>query len=219
MAYYFFLGTIPLPITPSSLNIETPSNNKTITLINDGEMSILKQKGLRTVSFDALLPQNMKYPFANYNVGVHYDATMFILALKGWQHLNKPFPFIVTRMTPTGKLLFCTAFLVTLEDWETEESADHGLDVVCKIKLKEYRSFKTKKIKITDDKKATISSTRDSSSSNENKFYTTRLGDTLWMISQRVYGDGEKYKELMELNKIKYPDKSFMAGVKLRVRK
>ena len=64
MSYYVFLGVIPLPITPAKISITTPSKNQTVTLINDGEINILKTPGLREISFDFLLPQN-KYPFMN----------------------------------------------------------------------------------------------------------------------------------------------------------
>ena len=123
MSYYFFLGPgLKLPIPPSELTIQTPSQNKTVTLINEGEVNILRKKGLKEISFEALLPQ-VKYPFASYDLG-NYTATAGILALKALDAANVPFPFVVMRMTPNGKVLFFTSMLVTLEDYELYESAE-----------------------------------------------------------------------------------------------
>ena len=41
--YMFFMGVIPLPVPPSKLEIKTKSRNKTIDLLNDGEVSVLLQ--------------------------------------------------------------------------------------------------------------------------------------------------------------------------------
>ena len=205
MAYNFFLSAIPLPIAPAKLNIKTPSKNKTITLLNDGEFTILKKKGLKQISFEALLPQT-KYPFANYNLGV-YNATTFILALKGLEALKKPFPFIVTRTTPNGKVLFWTSMMVSLEDYELDEDAAAlGFDVMLKITLKEYQYSGTTIFKtITASAGAVlsvVSKARDSSSKEEKKTYTVKANDTLWSIAKRELGDGEKYKDLVKLNNL-----------------
>lgn len=213
MAYYFFLSAIPLPVTPSQLNIKTPSNNKTVHLINEGEVSILKKKGLKEISFEALLPQT-KYPFANNALG-NYTATTFIVALKALEKANIPFPFIVTRMTPTGKLLFFTSMLVTLEDYELDEDANNGLDVVLKIRLKEYGSYGTSIFKtvtnavgaVASGAVALVTKSRDSSTKTTQKTYTVKKGDTLWGIAKREFNDGEKYKDLQKLNNISDPNK------------
>ena len=62
MAYYFYLDKL-LPIAPSKLQLEINNQNKTLTLINDGEINILKKAKLTDVDFDCLIPQ-VKYPFA-----------------------------------------------------------------------------------------------------------------------------------------------------------
>ena len=209
MAYYFFLGTLPLPITPGKLDIKTPSKNQTVTLVNEGEVSLLKKSGLKEISFEALLPQT-KYPFANYNLGA-YDATAFIAALKLLDASKIPFPFIVTRMTPKGKPLFFTSIMVTLEDYALKEDADNGLDVILDITLKEYKYYGTttyKEVLDANGRKAIeTSKARDTSSKKTAKTYTVKKGDTLWAIAKKELGDGQKYKDLAKLNNISNPNK------------
>ena len=60
--YDFYFGQYRLPVTPASLTIKTPSLNQTVTLINQGEINIVKPQGLREISFSFMLP-NQKYPF------------------------------------------------------------------------------------------------------------------------------------------------------------
>ena len=65
MAYYFYMGKMLCPVAPSKLQLKIQNENKTLTLINEGEVNILKKAGLTDISFDLLLP-NVKYPFATY---------------------------------------------------------------------------------------------------------------------------------------------------------
>ena len=44
-------GLLTLPITPSELTITNGSNNKTVTLINEGEVNILKLPSLTELEF------------------------------------------------------------------------------------------------------------------------------------------------------------------------
>lgn len=224
MAYYFFMGIppIPLPITPGALNIKTPSKNKTVTLINDGEINILKEQGLREISFEFLLPQQ-KYPFANYSIS-SYTATTLIPIINEWKKTKIPFQFIVTRMNPKGKILFYTNIKSQIEDFEYDEDADaHGLDVMCKITLKEYKEYGTKSISLSSlagivatAAVALVTNERSTTSKQTSKTYVVKEGDTLWNICKLQLGDGSKYKEIAELNNLENPDKIYV-GQKLRL--
>ena len=48
--YRFYLANMLLPVTPSKLSVKTKNMNKTVTLINEGEVNIIKTKGLRGLS-------------------------------------------------------------------------------------------------------------------------------------------------------------------------
>lgn len=148
MAYYFMLDTFPLPIPPSALTIKTPSMNKTVILINDGEINIPKNQGLREISFEFLIPAVQKYPFATYHLGM-LNASAWILLLKYAKSEAIPFPFTVARMTPGGQFNYFTSIVVLIEDVEFKEDAsEYGLDTMCSITLKEYKPYGTKRIKL-----------------------------------------------------------------------
>ena len=63
--YEFYMDGVRLPVTPSALTIKISNQNKTINLINEGQVNVLKTPGLSKISFSALLP-NREYPFACY---------------------------------------------------------------------------------------------------------------------------------------------------------
>ena len=148
--YSIYLDKILLPIAPSKIKIGFSSQNKTLNLINDGEIHILKDPGLLDIEFDAMLP-NTKYPFSIYKDGFE-SADKFIDKINKLKTDKKPFQFIVTRTRPDGTPLFNTNIKVSLEEYEINEDAEEGFDVILSIKLKQYKPFGTKKIKIEKSK-------------------------------------------------------------------
>lgn len=203
MAYHFYMGKMLCPIAPSKLQTKIKGKNKTMTLINDGEVNVLKQAGLTEVSFDLLLP-NVKYPFATYKSGFK-RAAYFLGELEKLKNDKKPFQFIVTRLLPNGKMLFDTNMKVSLESYDIKEEAKQGFDVTVSIKLKQYREYGTKTCKVTlanTKTKVSVQSSRPTGkSSSTNKAHTVKKGDTLWTIAKKYYGNGSKYTAIYKANK------------------
>lgn len=202
MAYHFYMGKMLCPIAPSKLQLKIANNNKTVTLINEGEVNILKQAGLTDVSFELLLP-NVKYPFATYKSGFK-NAKYFLDELEKMKVDNKPFQFIVTRLFPNGKMLFDTNMKVSLESYEIKEDAKQGFDVVVSVKLKQYKEFGTKTCNVTFvSSKPTVSvqNTRTATSAPSKGTYTVQKGDCLWNIAKKYYGKGSKYTAIYDANK------------------
>lgn len=177
--YYFYLDKLALPIAPPSLNIKINGSNKTVRLIDDSEINIIKNAGLTDVAFEFMIP-NSDYPFANNGVmnlangliGNSFLNSIVSSLLNGTFNGNKyldkmeklktskrPFQFIVTRMK--GKqLMFNTNLCVTLEDYEVKEAAEYGFDQMVSVRLKQYRHYSTKILNIDKDGKATVQKTR-----------------------------------------------------------
>ncbi|MGG7153511.1 hypothetical protein ACQPUR_23090, partial [Clostridium neonatale] len=96
MAYKFYMDKVLLPIPPSKMTTKISNKNKTVTLINDGEVSILKSQGLTEISFDLLLP-NVEYPFADYKSGKFRNAKYFLDKFEKLKLNKTSFQFIVSR--------------------------------------------------------------------------------------------------------------------------
>ncbi len=151
--YSFYLDRILLPVAPSKLSIGFKSHNKTLNLMNDGEINILKDPGLLDISFDVLIP-NTKYPFSIYESGFEL-ADKYIEKINKLKTDKKPFQFIVTRTKPDGIPIFNTNIKVSLEEYEMSEDAEEGFDIMLSIKLKQYKVYSTKIVKIEKAKEDT----------------------------------------------------------------
>ena len=156
--YYVYLDKLQLPVTPAALSMKINGQNKTVNLINDGEISIIKQPGLTDISFEFMIPHT-KYPFANYGTGGYVGAKLVLGYLERLKTGLKPFQFIVSRMQG-NKLLHGTNIKVTLESYDITESADNGLDLICSVTLKQYRPYSTKILVTDKNGKTTTKKTR-----------------------------------------------------------
>ncbi|HFL2413444.1 TPA: LysM peptidoglycan-binding domain-containing protein [Clostridioides difficile] len=205
MAYDFYLDGVQLPITPGKLEIKITNKNKTVDLINTGEVNILKKEGLSEISFEAEFTHN-KLPFYR---GTFKDVQFFLSKLELLKTDCKPFQFIVSRELG-NKVLFNTNMKVSLEEYNIVEDAENGSDTKVAIKLKQYRDYSTKKLVLAPHKNETdrpnvkIEPKRVDSvnaTNTKTKTYTVKAGDSLWSICQKQLGNGSLYKKVYELNK------------------
>lgn len=200
MAYTFYIDGTQLPITPGKLHLKINNQNKTVQMINYGEVNVLKAAGLTDISFSFLLPA-YRYPFAQ-----SYESQQsFLSKLEQLKNGLRPFSFTVYR---DGG--FSNSMNVTLEDYEwTEDAEQYGRDLMVDIKLKQWQDYGVKTITVkpaaTPDvpATATVTQTRDSSAkiASTPDTYTVKQGDTLWGIAKAQLGNGSKWSELASLNK------------------
>lgn len=225
--FYFKDGSnvLTFPITPSKLNIKVGSNNKVVNLISEGDINILKSPSLVEVDFEARFPMR-KYPYSR-EVGSFQDYYDFFKSLK---EDKKSFRFIVARTTPKGDRSWDTNLLMALEDFEIGEDADEGDDVLISFKLKQYKEYGVKVLKIintTTQTNTTTSSTtkkvvttkKSSKRGTDNrtkktKTYVVKSGDCLWNISRKFYNDGAKWKKIYNANKTTIENTAKKRGLK-----
>lgn len=204
MAYDVYLGAMLCPVAPSKIEMKIKGQNKTLSLINDTQINVLKNPGLTEVSFDILLP-NTKYPFASYEMGFK-KAEHFLNQLESMKVGKKPFWFQVIRFLPTNEITHKTQLKVSLEDYTIKDDVKEGFDITVSIKLKQYNDYGTKIVKIIEDEVedktvATVENTRSTETAPELKSYTVVKGDCLWNIAKKYLGNGARYTEIYELNK------------------
>lgn len=194
MSYSYFIAGTKLPIPPSKFRISIPSKNETVTLINDGDINILKEKGLKEFDCEVYLPF-VKYPFASYTSGfeniynVKSDIIPAIQYLSLFQTLKDdklPFQLDIYRELPDGTATWNTSETVSLEDYEVIEDAEYGFDVCVSLNFKQYKHYATQNVVLSEDG-LTYTTIRDSNK-KVNRIVQARAGDTLPILIQREFG-------------------------------
>lgn len=213
--YYFYMGSVLLPIAPEKFSLKVKNANKTMTLINEGEINFLREAGLTELEFDVLIP-SVQYSFAKYD-GEFKAPKYFTDHFENLKTSKEPFQFIVVRQMPDGKLLFNNDMTVSMESYTTKEEAKNGFDLTVSIKLKQYRPYGTKIVKV-ENNKANVKPVREQTKSpapKQEKTYPVEKGDTLWGIAKKFYGNGSKYTKIYEANKdkIKNPNLIYVGQV------
>lgn len=205
MAYDVYLKDCLLPVAPKKIQIKMNNQNQTVSLINDGEINILKKPGLTDIEFEAEIPQ-VKQPYAVYKSGFR-DAGYFFDIFEGLKTGRKPFQFIICRKTPAGKKLLNTNMKMSLEDYKITEDAGNGFDFSVSFSLKQYREYGTKVVNIVIGASDTIVSA-EAVRENDNapvpdtsQTYTVVKGDCLCNIAKRFYGSGSKYTVIYDANR------------------
>ncbi len=224
--YLVYLKKILLPVTPKSWSISYSNKNTTITLINEGEVNILKEPGLETIKFDAMLP-NERYPFARYLSGfknAEYYQKQFDKLLKS----KKPFQLNIIREKQDRGRLKSTNIKVGFEgNIQYKESTDEGIDLIASITLKRFRPYglKTYIIPTTENTVVAMTQTQrtteNSPMPSQTNAYTTKNGDTLYKIAKYFYNDGSQFHKIFYANqsKITNPSATLNAGIVLTIPK
>jgi len=212
--YAMYLDGVALPVTPAKLETQIKNQNKTVTLINHGEVNILKDAGLTEIKLEALLP-HVRYPFAVYQDGFK-EAAFYLAKLERLKTGKRPFQFICVRESG-GQVLFDTNMRVSLEDYKIDEQAADGQGLTVSIALKQYRDFGVKRITVAapapqsagapapggtrPSTPTTVQTSRPAHSAPRPKTYTVQTGDTLWAIARKTLGNGNRHPEIFNLNR------------------
>lgn len=203
--YDVYLKNCLLPVITEKIQIKINNSNKTVTLINEGEINILKKAKLTDIEFEAEIPQ-VKQPYAVYKSGFK-GAGYFFDIFEELKTSKKPFQFIVCRRTPAGKKLLNTNIKVSMEDYKITEDAGNGFDFKVKFSLKQWRNYGTKTINIqieASKPKASAEPQRETNNSPApaaSQTYTVVKGDCLWNIAKKFYGNGSKYTVIYDANR------------------
>lgn len=143
--YQFYFDGAELPVTPGSVEFTKEGSNKTFTLIDEGEINVLKLPKLKEITFDALLP-TQEYPFTNNS---DTDPSTWLETLEGYMDNKTPCQFVIVRTTDTGEVFFGESIRCSVESLTQKEDADeYGFDVQVSITLKQYKDYGTKTVVI-----------------------------------------------------------------------
>ncbi len=227
--YDVYLDGVLFPVPPGKLTVKINNGNKTCTLMNEGEINMLKMPGLTEIEFELLLP-NSRYPFAIYEDGFQ-KAEVYLHHLERLKAEKRAFQFIVHRNILSGTEKFDTNITCSLESYSIIEDAEaNGTDVTVSVSLKQYRNYgvkrcrvRQKKIlglkKLRNKKFCNLPASQDGTVSVFGKkgkdFVAIKIKKkiTLYNLALKLYGDGSNYKAIAKANHAEWKQsKTFQKG-------
>lgn len=117
---------IQLPIVPTEFKIPSPMNNETFTTINQGDIKIIGQRGLKAITLDSFFPKN-HYSFSRDRA---YSGWEYVEIIESWIDRRVPIRLIVTD-TPVNMAM-------TIENFEYGVQDGTG-DIYYSLSLEEFK--------------------------------------------------------------------------------
>ena len=178
-----------LPITPF-FEIEYGNNNTRENLNEVGTINISGNKGLRQTEITSFFPSK-KYTFLESS-DTNLDPYYYVNKLEQWAMDNNPIRLIITE-TPHN-------FEVLIDNFKTGEIDGTG-DVDYTLTLSEYRRVVAQEVQ--DQKKILNGQLPRAVALGIPALTMLKVGryDTAWTMAKKIFGDGEKFKDILKKNK------------------
>ena len=182
---------IIIPVLPSKLKVTSAGDNDTDTVLGLGEVLILRQKRLLTVSWDSFCPAHS----APYAPGVITPPLELIRAIQTARDALQP-----VRLLITGTDLDINVRM-GIESFDYEERSGELGDLYYSIKLSEWKDYSPRRIVLQEKKPTAKDPSRAGQPNGMPKTYTVVKGDCLWYIAKRFYGKGGEWPKIYSANK------------------
>lgn len=193
MSYACYLGGVEMPV-PAKLTVKVKNQNKTLILLNEGEINFLRTAGLSELVVPFVFPMLTGSHTPDYYLGI----------LERLKTAKSTTQFILVRRSPDGRALYDTNMTVSVEDYSIVEDATAGLDVSVDVNLKQWRDYGTKTVTVKESadsgQTVTVEQERDASTAPAANTYTVQTGDTLWALAAKYYGSGAEYSKIYDAN-------------------
>ena len=189
--------TIELPVMPETLTVKRSLDSSEKTVLELGNVNILKGAKLRQISFSSFFPvQRIPAAGARHKI---LEPLQYVQKLRSMMESRRPLRFILL-----GQDLDINT-LMSVENFEYSESYGAVGDVDYKLTLKEWVDYSPRKVTIRRNKAVSGSKKRSgqprAAPADKAVKYTVKAGDCLWSICQKNYGDGSLYDKLYQANK------------------
>lgn len=187
------------PVLPKKISMSDSIKNTSVTISNFGETTIIENPGADTISFSSFFPVVKDQCVV---VDTLYEPIWYLNKIEKWRTLKKPVHFILASASDIDNYY-------TIEDFTYSEEGGAVGEISFSIKLKLYREPVVRKIDLSENGQATVTTeTKRVDNTAQSTTYTVVSGDSLYKIAKAKLSDGSKWQEIYNLNKdiIKNPN-------------
>lgn len=188
MTLSFGSSVIHIPVLPEKLTVKSPGKNETTTVLELGEVSLLRRRGLRQVSWESHFPAH-DAPYVSAWEGL--SPVDYVRDIEDWRDTRES-----GRLSITGTDLNIN-MAVAVEDFSYEERGGEVGDIYYSLTLKEWKDYSAVTVSLPSPSRAVKSAPKRSGkpAAASSKTHTVVNGDCLWAIAQKYYGDGSRYPD------------------------
>lgn len=187
-------NALRFPVLPPEIDIPNETLINTININELGEVALFGGNKLSKMAISCFFP-NQVYSFVEYSkFPKPYDC---VNKIEAWRKAGRPIRFVVTGMNVNIQVL--------IEKFSYKEQGGSG-DVYFTLNLIEYKTITITKIANTV-KAAPVAPPPPPRPAPPppptKRTHTVVMGDTLWGMAVRYYGNGSKYPTIFDANRDK----------------
>lgn len=186
---------ITISVLPAKLKVTSPGKNENTTVLELGEVLILRKKGLRTVAWDSFFPAN-DAPFVTGRIT---DPVEIVQAVQRARDKRTPVRFLITGTDLDVNIR------MGVETFDYEERGGEVGDFYYSIKLSEWKDYSPRRIVLPAEPAKPAQAQEPARTGQPEaaaaKTYTVKSGDCLWNIAKQFYGKGSDYTKIYNANK------------------
>ena len=186
---------IRFPVLPESISVKEGSTNRSVDIQGLGEVVIKQDVRASNISFSSFFPA---VPFPGVQFEDLTPPSELRRKIMAWRTDETPVQFMITGGFING--------FFTIEDFLYEEKGGDIGTLHYTLTLKSYQEIRARQVKIDiAAQKATVPELAPVRPDNRaaEKTYTVVKGDNLWNIAKKHLGNGNRYMEIVNLNKDK----------------
>lgn len=185
-----------LPSNPENITRTDKTQVEQYRVLNGKEIPVPAGKKLAEYSFEAEFPCTER----TYTNGGFCDAATWEKTLHMWMENGTVIRFIAARDNGEDVNMQVLITQVKAVEKAGEEGDKYLTLSILEFTAPQIRYVEAQRIRTSKDKRNPAAS--------EGKTYTVKIGDSLWAIARKFYGDGKQYPKILQANssKIKNPN-------------